>query len=265
MDLKIIGIGNTAVVYEYSNDKVLKLFKEGYPKSYIEHEFANAIKVNELIFNKINSYDLIQKKNQYGIIYDKVNGSTLLERLMINYNEYSYAGKLMAREHNIILNNSSNSFYQIVDKLKRDVVESYLLEESQKNMLVKIIDSLPRENTVCHGDFHPGNLIISDKNYVIDYMNICIGHPHYDIARTIYLTEMTPMPDLGEKTKDIAIIRNNLIDIYLEEISVLRAEKITRDSLKNWLLAIAGSRLTEIDNEDERNLIKGYLFTMGIV
>lgn len=264
MDLKLIGVGYTAKVYEYYNDRVLKLFKEGYPKSYIEHEFSNSLKVNELVFNKIKSYELISYEKQYGIVYDKAIGINLLDWVLSNMDGKS-AGIIMADEHNNILKNSSNSFYQIVFKLKKDVEESYLLEESQKKLLSSIIASLPVGNTVCHGDLHPGNIIIGDKNYVIDYMNICIGHPHYDIARTVYLTEMTPMPDLGEKTEELSQLRNYLIDNYLERISNLRGESITRESLKNWFLAIAGSRLTEIDTESERNNLKRYLVNMGIV
>ena len=42
----IIGTGNTAVVYQWEEGKVLKLFHQGYPKEAVDREFSNAVVVN---------------------------------------------------------------------------------------------------------------------------------------------------------------------------------------------------------------------------
>ena len=44
--MKLIATGNTAEVFEYEEDKVLKLFKAGYPLEQIQREFNNTVIMN---------------------------------------------------------------------------------------------------------------------------------------------------------------------------------------------------------------------------
>lgn len=76
---KIIGKGNTAEVYEYGENKVIKLFHTGFSISAIENEYNNAMVVKDLPFNKALVYDLISYKGRKGIVYDKVEGELLLD------------------------------------------------------------------------------------------------------------------------------------------------------------------------------------------
>lgn len=55
--MKLIATGNTAEVFEYKEDKVLKLFKAGYPLEQIQREFNNTV-----IMNKICEFNSAAKK-----------------------------------------------------------------------------------------------------------------------------------------------------------------------------------------------------------
>ena len=44
----MVGVGNTAEVFDYGDDKVCKLFYEGYPKEAVEREYRNAKEVERL-------------------------------------------------------------------------------------------------------------------------------------------------------------------------------------------------------------------------
>lgn len=46
--MKLIAKGNTAEVFEYGEDKVLKLFKPGYPVEQIQREFNNTVIMNRI-------------------------------------------------------------------------------------------------------------------------------------------------------------------------------------------------------------------------
>lgn len=47
---EIVGVGNTATVYEWENGKVVKLFREGYPYQDAIREYENAMAVNDMDF-----------------------------------------------------------------------------------------------------------------------------------------------------------------------------------------------------------------------
>ena len=73
----IIGIGNTATVYEWEEGKVLKLFYKDYPKEAIEKEFHNAMAIRNMNIPKPKVYKIISCEERTGIIYDMVEGEPL--------------------------------------------------------------------------------------------------------------------------------------------------------------------------------------------
>jgi len=44
----------------------------------------------------------------------------------------------------------------------------------------------PASPSLCHGDFHPGNVLVEDMHLtgVIDWTNFALGHPEFDVAIT---------------------------------------------------------------------------------
>lgn len=68
-------------------------------------------------------------------------------------------------------------------------------EESKKlKDVLQALDKLKDGNILCHSDFHPGNIFISNGQAIVIYfMNVCHGDFLYDIARTVFLVEYTPV------------------------------------------------------------------------
>ncbi|MBW9172783.1 hypothetical protein K2F43_16375 [Clostridium estertheticum] len=85
---KIVGVGNTATVYEWKESKVIKLFYQGYPKEAVEKEFHNAKAISNMDFAKPKVYEIVFFEERIGIIYDKVEGESLLDCVLF-YDESS--------------------------------------------------------------------------------------------------------------------------------------------------------------------------------
>lgn len=66
--MKLIAKGNTAEVFEYEEDKVLKLFKVGYPLEQIQREFNNTVIMNRTCNSILPKKRKIvgEKRNEYG-------------------------------------------------------------------------------------------------------------------------------------------------------------------------------------------------------
>lgn len=238
----IIEAGNTAAVYEWEDGKILKLFHQGYPKEAVENEFHNAMAIRDMNFAKPKAYEIISYEERDGIIYDRVDGEALLEWVM-KTGDVQKCAVYMAELHKAILQNSISNVPNYKDFLKRHIPYK-LLALDKKEEVLKMMEKLPDGNTLCHGDFHPGNILISGENtYVIDFMNICHGDFLYDIARTVFLVEYTPVPAEADNRDMILALRKQLIDIYLEQMNV------TREMLKDYLSVIIISRKGECPNE----------------
>lgn len=239
---KLVGTGNTADVYEWEEDKVLKLFHQGYPKAAIEKEYNNALVIRDMDFLKPRVYDLVPFKDRWGIVYDKTVGETLLEWVMKTGYIQKCASYMAELHKQIIINNLLMQqpllpYYK--DFLNYNIPDN-LPPDKRKEVQLKI-DRLEDGNVLCHGDFHPGNIVISGSNaYVIDFMNICRGNRLYDIARTVFLVEYSPIPQEVKDRDMIIKIRRELTDLYLKQMDV------EREMLKDYIEVISVIRQGEL-------------------
>ncbi|SHO53188.1 aminoglycoside phosphotransferase family protein [Anaerocolumna xylanovorans] len=239
---KIIGVGYTASVYEWEGNKVLKLFNTGYPNESAESEYHNAMAIRDMNFSKPKAYEMISYKEQNGIIYDRVEGESLLDWVM-KTGDLQECAICMAKLHKSILQNEISNVPNYKDFLRYHIPNTLLSLEEQKEIL-QMIDKLSDGNTLCHGDYHVGNILIGGgQPYVIDFMNICHGNYLYDVARTVFLTEYTPVPPETKDRDMILHFKKTLSDLYLMQMNV------TREMIKDYLSVIIAVRKGECPNE----------------
>ena len=239
----IIGSGNTAAVYEWGEDKILKLFFEGYPSESVEQEFHNAVTINPMDFVKPRAYEIISFDGRDGIIYDRVEGKPLDEWVM-QTNDLQQCAIYMARLHKTILRQTAPNIANYKDFLKHHIPDEISANPDKYNELLQQINHLPDGDTLCHGDFHPGNILLSNETAtVIDFMNLCHGTFLYDVARTVFLVEYTPVPESMKDREQILYHKKVLTDLYLSEMNV------TREMLQDYLSVIAIIRKDECPDE----------------
>lgn len=184
MEIKMLGSGNTAEVYEYGRDKVCKLFKEGYPEAYVRLEFSNARIMNKMGLPVPEAYEITKENGRQGIVYERIYGRTLMEALFQEENKEALF-QMFINLHKEILKHQTTELIPYKDFLIGGLKGKGIFNDS----LVEKILALPDGNFICHGDFHPGNVILKPDNtaVIIDFMNVCRGSREYDIARTYRL------------------------------------------------------------------------------
>ncbi len=240
---KVIGLGNTATVYEWEEGKVLKLFYQGYPKEAVERELHNAKAIINMDFSKPKAYEIIFLEKRMGIIYDRVDGESLLDWVM-RTGEVQECAVYMANLHKAILKNKISNVPNYKELLKCNIVNSPSTNLKKQEEVLQILDKLIDGNTLCHGDFHPGNILISDGHtIVIDFMNVCHGDFLYDVARTVFLVEYTPVPiEVGDREM-LLRFKKTLAELYLMQMNV------TREIIQDYLAVIIAARVGECPEE----------------
>ena len=63
----MVGVGNTAEVFDYGDGKVCKLFYQGYPKEAVEREYRNAKEVERLGLPVPKVFELVESEGRTGI------------------------------------------------------------------------------------------------------------------------------------------------------------------------------------------------------
>ncbi|MEK5640576.1 MULTISPECIES: phosphotransferase [Paenibacillus] len=109
---------------------------------------------------------------------------------------------------------------------------------------------------MCHGDFHPDNIILGEKEWVIDWMTGMRGNPAGDVARTLVLLQMGTMPDgtPDEAVKKFARMREELVKEYTRQY--FGGGSLSQTDVDAWRLPVAAARLTEwIPEAEKANLL----------
>lgn len=180
----MLGKGNTAEVFEYERGKVCKLFFEGYPQQYIEHEYQNAKEVFGLKLKIPEPFGLVTINQRHGIIYERVDGEPLLSHWKnTNIDELL---DMFTQIHREWLGNHSSNVLSYKEFLSIQINNKGIEHER----LMEEIYALPDDDCILHGDFHPNNVLVRLSDgvpVVIDFMNVCYGPALYDIARTFFL------------------------------------------------------------------------------
>jgi aminoglycoside phosphotransferase (APT) family kinase protein len=158
----------------------------------------------------------------------------------------------------IIINTQQIPAYH--ERAQRLIQKLNGLTDLQKDRLLAatalLLNPLLNHDVVCHGDFHPDNIILSPNGpVVIDWTNASSGHPATDVGWTSLVLQ------LGEVSASMSFIKRWLIQLmrqqfhreYLNRYSQLRAGLAAE--LKQFLPIVAATRLADgIASEQEQLL-----------
>jgi uncharacterized protein (TIGR02172 family) len=256
MDLgRPIARGRTADVYTWQEGQVLKLFHDWFTLEDIQYEqrIGRAIHAVGLPIPAVG--EILQINGSNGLVYERVDGQSMWEVVSRQpWRLISFArqtAKLHTEMHTKVIQADIPSQVQRLEyKIRHaDALPSHLREDA-----LKALYEMPDGHSLCHGDFHPLNIIISARSpVIIDWIDSSYGNPLADVARsTVIILGAVSSTQIPNKL-DRCIVRR-FHSTYLRHYFHLRpgGELEYRD----WLPIIAAARLSENIPELEDWLLK---------
>ena len=256
--MKKIGAGRTAEVYDYKDEKVLKLFYSAFSDKIIEDEYLIAKNISTTTSLVPKVYDIVHTRNRTGIVYEKIKGEMLSDYLSGNIISTRKIIRKFAQTQKRISNINVENVPSHTNKLRQKITSSCLLSDSEKEIVLKYL-SIINNNELCHGDYHPENVFV-DQNHdfkVIDWANMFVSNKYLDIARTYYLIKSGQ--SLNGKTKLGSLIewfgRQIIAKLYWEEV---KAEEGRKEYFLPCLFIVIITRYDE-NIEQEKKRIYNYV------
>jgi uncharacterized protein (TIGR02172 family) len=251
---KLIARGRTADVYAWEGNTILKLFHEWFDLEGIEYERRIAEAVFRSGVDTPAVMGLVQVAGRNGLIYERVDGKSMLDVILRRPWRIFHLARLLAElQAQMHKREFGSEMPDQREKLQAKIEHANPLSMSQKESLLKKLASLPGGNRVCHGDFFPGNVLLTSNGAcVIDWIDATRGNPLADVARTsIVLKGMgeNQVPNLFLKWY-VHLYRA----IYLRHYFRLRPQGF--QEYLAWLPVVAGARLSENIPELEAWLLK---------
>lgn len=241
---KPIAHGRTADIHSWDDQHVLKLFHTWFELEDIEYEQKIARAVHASGVKSPAVGEIVRVDGRNGLIYERVAGESMLAHLLRRpWNVFRYAhafAQLHAHMHN-------HSFEVDIPaqrtRLQNKVSQARALPASLKKSLLEKMHQLPDGNRVCHGDFHPDNILISHAHTtVIDWIDASRGNPLADVARTSVILLGVAGSTQARSPWMKSFVRA-FHSKYLDQYFRLRPGG--REEYCQWLPIVAGARLSE--------------------
>jgi Ser/Thr protein kinase RdoA (MazF antagonist) len=120
------------------------------------------------------------------------------------------------------------------------------LSASQRDFARRLLDELPDGDRICHGDFHPGNVIFASSGPVlIDWANATRGDAAADLARTVLLLRVGAIPgDLSSLARAADRLGRDFFRRRWVR-SYQHARPIDLRQVRRWETVCAAARLAE--------------------
>lgn len=230
------------VIYRDGN-KVIKRFGESYPKSDVLNEALNHARVEEtgVKIPKLHEVTLID--GDWAIVMDYIEGKTLQELMDENPEKMNEYLDLFINLQMSIHEKRSPLLNKLHDKMHRKMSETGLNSAIRYELDTRLA-SMPKHKKVCHGDFNPSNIIVTEDGtlYVIDWSHVTQGNASQDVARTYLLFYLNNEIDLAEKYRDLFAIKSETrLQYILKWIPIVAASQLVkgkeeeREFLLKWL------------------------------
>ena len=204
MSDRIIAVRTRKTVYR-EGETAVKVFDSDFAKYDVLNEALNQARVEDI---GINVPKIIEVKTvedgKWAIVSEFIQGKTLAQLMKENpakKDEYlEMFVDLQMKMHSTVC----PGLAKLKDKMNRKISEADL-DATTRYELHTRLESMPKHNKVCHGDFNPENIIVKDDGtpYILDWSHATQGNASADVARTYLLFWLSGDIDLAEKYMDM--------------------------------------------------------------
>jgi len=191
---KPIAEGRTAEIYAWEEGTILKLLRPGFPPGLIQQEEAITTAIYQAGIAAPKIHGLVEVNGRPGIIYERIDGPSLIEFMERHPFRLREHAALLARLHADVHTHTFPDAPEGTPRQKKilaiQVQEAQVLPETVRSAVLGLLDRLPDGDTLCHNDFHPLNVLMGHDDQgacrpiIIDWESASLGNPCADVART---------------------------------------------------------------------------------
>jgi aminoglycoside phosphotransferase (APT) family kinase protein len=239
-----IAYGRTAEIFAWGEEQVLKLFYDWFSLEDIEYEarIGRAVHASGAPAPAVG--ELVQVSGRNGLLYQRINGENMFEHLQ----RKPWRVLACARQTATLLTalHRSTLAMELPDqrgRLEHKLHQAQALPDAVRIKALAALERLPDGNSICHGDLHPGNILLTPAGgTIIDWIDATRGNPLADLARSTILalgaaaTSQVPNPALKVFVRlfQAAVVRE-----------YFRREPGGEAVYRRWLPVVAAARLSE--------------------
>jgi aminoglycoside phosphotransferase (APT) family kinase protein len=230
-------------VYAWGDNAVVKVYRPGY----LGHR-AETAALAKLDGHRVapRLIDIVDCDGRPGLVLERLGGSDMLALLSRRPWRMLGLARALADAHRAVHRVQAPADLPDLRQVLAARIEDAVLPRRLREFVSRVLDGLPTGDRLCHGDFHPGNVLVApDRVSVIDWANAARGVPEADHARTVLLLRWAaPLPGTPLMSRGLMAVGRSVFAHGYARTYGGGSDRSSRH-LDPWLAVHAAARLSE--------------------
>ncbi len=239
---KVIAVRNNKTVYR-DGDRCVKVFNSEYSKADVLNEALNQARIEETGLNIPKVLEVTMVDGKWAIVSEYIKGKTLSQIMAEDPdNKDKYIEQLVDIQMSVHAK-TCPMLNKLKDKMNRKISQTQFDATTRYDLHTRL-EGMPKHTKVCHGDFNPSNIIITEDGtpYIIDWAHATQGNASADVARTYLLFWLNGDIEGAKTYLDIFCKKSNTAKQYVQK----------------WMPIVAASQSVK-GNEKEREFLMSWV------
>ena len=230
---KIIAVRTGKTIYK-DEDRAVKVFDSDYSKADILNEALNQARIEETGLNipKILGVNMIDGK--WAIVSEFIKGKTMAQLMAENPDKFDEYLEQFVDIQMGIHEMKAPLLTKLKDKMNRKISQADI-DATTRYELHTRLEGMPKHNKVCHDDFNPSNIIITEDGvpYILDWSHATQGNASADVARTYLLFWLDGNIEGAKKYMELFCKKSDTAKQYIEKwLPIVAASQSVKGNAK---------------------------------
>ena len=239
---RVIAVRNNKTIYR-DGDRAIKVFNAEYSKADVLNEALNQARIEETGLNIPKVLEVTMIDGKWAIVSELIKGKTLAQLMEECPEKKAEYIDLLVDLQMSVHKKTAPKLNKLKDKMSQKIAQTEFDATTRYDLHTRL-EGMPKHNKVCHGDFNPSNIIITEDGtpYILDWSHATQGNASADVARTYLLFWLSG---------DI-----NGAELYLE--SFCKKSDTAKQYVQKWMPIVAASQSVK-GNEKEREFLMSWV------
>ena len=239
---RVIAVRNNKTIYR-DGDKCGKGYDTDNSKADVLNEALNQARIEETGLNIPKIVEVTMVEGKWAIVSEFIKGKTLQQLMDEDAEKKDEYIELLVDLQLQVHSKVCPLLNKLKDKMNRKIGASELDATTRYDLHTRL-EGMPKHNKVCHGDFNPSNIIITEDGtaYILDWSHATQGNASADAARTYLLFWLNGDIEGAKK----------YLDLFCEK------SKTEKQYVQKWMPIVAASQSVK-GNEKEREFLLSWV------